>query len=284
MNLSIHTLLTVLFLFCVSCTEKQEITIKKTPTKTAESGDQSKVSVGIVSTQAENSPLAERHNYLLTHIYDQVHPQLKPVLFLTGPNLTSMSGYGTAVLDADGKPAFLVTANHLFRNDSGLGSKIYRFSYLRSNGRHVPGGYVGKVEYNYLSNSNTPEGIEDVALCHISNQPTEIKLESDGIISADKPITSSFSIGPIDHREARSLITGNRYDIVGQMVTDAGAPYFVMLYDSMNGESGSGFLGNDNVLYIVAGSGTVTPELIKKIPATSGHKTVTVLAAVNVHF
>ena len=61
-------------------------------------------------------------------------------------------------------------------------------------------------------------------------------------------------------------------------------PFFVMLYESLNGESGSGFWGSDNRLYILSGNVAVTPEMRKMIEIPDKFRYVTVVSGVNIHW
>ncbi len=222
----------------------------------------------------------ERYDYLLEHVAQtNVHPLLRAVHFTIGKYFDAC---GTMVLNADGTPYFIVTANHLF-SETQPGSDYYDYHVLGPNG-YGEQGHISRVVLDSIRSSNVPEGIQDVAFCYIG-EPAPISRTSKVLVSASSPFSQSFQVGKLAEQvDAVSITTGEHCKIIGQIVNNQNVPYFIMLYKSVNGESGSGFWGSDKRLYIISGGVVVSPETRKELLIPSTYDYVTVLSAVNVHW
>lgn len=223
--------------------------------------------------------LQGRYDYLLNHVSPtNVHPYLRPVHFSIGRNFAAC---GTLVLNTNLEPYKIVTAAHLF-SVTQPGSNYYDYHVLSSTG-YVAHGHISRVVLDSIRFSDKPEGIHDVAFCYVGD-PGLILRTSQVLVSAESPFATSFRYGKINPVHATSITTGEKFRIVGQIVNDQNVPFFVMLYESLNGESGSGFLGSDGHLYILSGNVAVTPEMRKALEIPDTFKYVTVLSAVNINW
>ena len=227
-------------------------------------------------TQAE---LEERYHDILTHVTpNHVHPRLRPIHFNIG---TKFAASGTLVLNTDGTPWQIVTANHLF-SETQPGSDYYDYNVLSPRG-YIEKGHVSGVTLDSLRHGDTPEGIEDVALCQIG-EPALISRTSKVRVSAAVPITGAWTPSKISPVRVTSVTTGEKFDVVGQVLNDKRVPCFIMLYESRNGESGSGFWGDDGNLYILSGSGRLNDENRKTLGVPDSYRYITWLSRVSINF
>lgn len=221
--------------------------------------------------------LKARYDYLLDHVTTtNVHPLLRPVHFSVGNKFASC---GTMVLKSDGNPYQIVTANHLF-SETQPGTNYYDYHVLSRTG-YISHGHISRVILDSMRSSNM--GIQDVALCYMGD-PVPIVRTSKVRVSAESPIEGMFRAGKIDKVIATSLTTGEKYDIIGQIVSEDSILFFVMLYRNLNGESGSGFWGNDNILYIVSGSTPVTKRLRRDLDIPMNYEFITMMSAAKINW
>lgn len=218
--------------------------------------------------------LRARYDYVLDHVSKtNVHPFLRAIHFGIGNHFACS---GTLMLKRDGAPDKIITAAHLF-SETQPGSDYYDYRLVSPTG-YVAGGHVSRVILDSICSKDSG-GIHDIAICELGDR-TLISRTSKVRVSADKPFDLRFAAGKIAPRTATSIATGEQHDITGQIVTDDGVPFFIMLYESLNGESGSGFWGSDGKLYIVSGDVDVTDSLRKDLGVPDQYKVVTAMAGV----
>jgi hypothetical protein len=224
-----------------------------------------------------HSELQNRYDYLLTHVViNNVHPLLRPVHFSIGDKFAAA---GTLVLKPDLTPYEIITAAHLF-SETQPGSDYYDYHVLGHNG-FTQNGHLSRVVLDSIRSSDTPEGIQDIAVCYIG-EPGLISRTSKVMVSAEVPFKSDYTILRIDPIEVTSITTGEKYVIPGLLVNTAKVPLSVMLYENVNGESGSGFWGNDGRLYVLSGSIMVNEKLRKELKIPENFRYVTVCSGVNI--
>lgn len=227
----------------------------------------------IVHSQEE---LQARYNYLITHVAKtNVHPFLRPIHFAIGK---SFAASGTLLLGKDGGSQQIITANHLF-SITQPGSDYYDFCVVTANG-YTNRNHISDVLMDSMRQSDDAGGIEDIAFAHIG-EPGLINRTSRVPVSASVSFTSSVRISKIPTRHVTSLVTGEQFDIVGQAVNERDVVTWIMLYESVNGESGSGYWGDDK-LYVLSGTTTVTERMRKDLDIPSKYGYVSVLSAVSI--
>jgi secreted trypsin-like serine protease len=223
--------------------------------------------------------LNERYQYLLTHVTKTIiHPYLRPVHFSIGKYFAAC---GTLVLSRDSKPQYIITAAHLF-SETQPGSDYYDYHVLSSNG-YTENGHISKVVVDSIRRSNNIDGIEDVAVCYFG-LPELITRNSKVRISASTSFQGIYKEGKMDDLFVTSITTGEKYKVAGQLVNDQDKALFATLYESTNGESGSGFWGSDNNFYILSGSVDVTDGIRKDLDIPPEYKRMSILTRVGIHF
>ncbi len=231
-----------------------------------------------METHHSDMELRARYNYLLDHVSrTNVHPFLRAIHFGIGDKFACS---GTLMLKRDGTPDKIITAAHLF-SETQPGSDYYDYRLVSPTG-YVAGGHVSRVILDSVRSKDSG-GIHDVAICELGDRAL-ISRTSKVRVSAEKTFDLKFAAGKIQPRTATSITTGEQYAVTGQIVTDDGVPFFIMLYESLNGESGSGFWGSDGKLYIVSGDLDVTDGLRKDLGIPSQYKTVTAMAGVAINW
>ena len=222
--------------------------------------------------------LTERHTYLLSHMTKRnIHPNLRAVHFSIGERFVAC---GTLVLGRDMKPYCIVTANHIFSDDLP-GSDYYDYHILDGNdpSGFSAHGFISKVVLDSVRNTYNPKIIDDIAFCYVGNRSlimrsSKVRISIDGAYQtakAPKKITVT------------SLTTGEKYQIVGEVVGEKNS-YFVLEYDSTLGESGSGFLGDDGILYILSAGGFNSESFRQALDIPQRYKVVTLLSAVKINW
>jgi hypothetical protein len=222
--------------------------------------------------------LKERHTYLYTHATSTpVHPRLRAIRFSEG---NVLGACGTALLNGDGSISSIITANHIF-SKTCPGEGYYDYHVFGANG-YTSSGHISRVILDSMRHSSIPEGIQDIAICY-PGAPEKISRISEVCVSAEIPITQNWKVGafptPIT---VTSTITGERFDVVGQAVNDQNVLLFIMLYESMSGESGSGFLGSDDVLYVLSGTFVPSDSMRAACKIPSRYKYASLMSAVKI--
>jgi hypothetical protein len=231
------------------------------------------------SIEHSKEELQNRYNYLLSHVAQtNVHDFLRPIHFSVGKDFAAC---GTLILKTNLDPDKIITAAHLFSRTQA-GTDYYDYHILSSTG-YVTHGHISNAVLDSIRSSDKDEGIHDVAFCYIGD-PGLISRTSKVIVSAESPTAALFSFGKIDPVQVTSITTGEKFKIVGQIVNGQNVPFFVMLYEGLNGESGSGFWGSDYRLYILSGNINLTPEIRKAVDIPEKFKYVTVLSAVKINW
>ena len=204
--------------------------------------------------------LENRVNYLASHVpKSPVHPSLRPVRFLIGDLL---NGCGTLILNKKMEPWCIITANHLF-SETQPGVDFYTYKLLTSEG-YKDGGSISSVTLDSVRNNSDAKGIEDIAICYIG-VPAPIARTSKVRISADVSLHGEFFVSKIRPITVTSITTGERFKLIGELVNDEKLVLFAMLYQSINGESGSGFWGDDGRLYVLSGNISLTAAARKSL-------------------
>ncbi len=226
----------------------------------------------IVHTKEE---LQARHDSLLAHAAPtNVHPYLRPIRFRIGE---SAGALGTLILNKDGSPFQIVTANHLF-SETQPGSEYYDYAIITPKG-YGEFGHISHVVLDSMRKSSSSDGIEDIAFAHIGT-PAPISRTSKVRVSANVAFKSRIRAGKISPVKVKYLVTGQQFEIIGQLVNDEGVATWVMLYESINGESGGGFWSDEGKLYILSGTAVATPQLRKDLGIPRTFRYITVLSAV----
>lgn len=232
----------------------------------------------VVPEEENDVTLASRHAYITSHITKtNVHPNLRPVLFLRGD---TMSGYGTLVLNksANTNYNYIVTASHLF-SETEPGSDYYDFVELKSTGP-TQRNHISSVAVDIMKAGDNQEIIQDVAQCHIG-EPKLIQRTSKVRISGVRSFDDKGAVGKTDQKTLTSLATGEKYSLIGQVNAIHGS-YWLMLYESMHGESGSGFWGDDSNLYILSGSMPILPDWYEKLGIPHKFKRISLMTGVKI--
>lgn len=222
--------------------------------------------------------LRDRYDYMYTHVAaENVHPYLRPVHFKIGKNFGAC---GTLVLGKDNLPKYIVTANHLF-SETQPGSDYYDYYVLTPKG-YTDLGHVSDVVLDSLRQPGLNGGIDDVAVCHLGN-PGLIARTSKVKVSGDRGFTQEYRVGKLTEKKTvTSVSSGETYPVIGQAVSPENVPFWIIPYHSMNGESGSGFWGSDDVLYVLSATTTVSDQSRKDLDIPPTLKRMTLLSAAKI--
>ncbi|MEI8327557.1 MAG: hypothetical protein WCG02_00280 [Candidatus Taylorbacteria bacterium] len=229
--------------------------------------------------------LQERYDYNLGHRSPtNIHPRLRAVYFSKGKYAAAC---GTMVIGKDGQPSFIVTASHLFSNTEP-GSDLYDYHVLGPSG-FTSQGHLSSVVLDSLRTSPTVEGIQDVALCYMGDASL-ISRTSAVLVSAASPSRQEFSLSPVTPFKVTSITTGESFEIIGEMVNTVTNAFYLMLYENMNGESGSGFLkqekdmASNNVvkLYILSGDIEISAQTRRDLKVPAQYKRLTPMSAIEI--
>ena len=222
--------------------------------------------------------LQKRIDYLITHVTPtNIHPFLRPIRFKVGNRPGAL---GTLLLNRDGTTNLIITANHLF-SETQPGSDYYEFAEMTPDGYGKFGG-ISHVIIDSMRTSAESHAIEDIAFAHIGD-PSLITRTSKVHVSAQVGFQGNFGISKITPPiRVRYLVTGQELEIVGQLVNDKRVAMWVLLYESMNGESGGGMWSEEGKLYILSGTVVVTPKLRKDLEIPDKFRYITILSAVKI--
>jgi hypothetical protein len=220
----------------------------------------------------------KRYDYLMSHVVkENVHPLLRPIRLSVGE---LASACGTLVLRSDMKPGYIVTANHIFP-ETQPGSDYYDYHVYGPKG-FTDHGHISSVVLDSFRGDDTPEGINDVAICNIGD-PSLISRVSKVRVSAENPIQGEFHVLKMDHVAVVSITTGEKFYLVAEAVNVHKANFFVMLYESVNGESGSGFWDEGGGrLYILSGNIVVDSSLRETLSIPIGFKHVAMMSGTKI--
>lgn len=233
----------------------------------------------LVSCKTNTQPaVSDRHSHILSHVTEtSVHKYLRPGVFLKGDDL---AGYGTAVLGINASTNYILTASHLF-SETQPGSDYYDFVELKGRGpaqrNHISHVAVDIIRANYNTNI-----IEDVALCHIG-EPKLIERTSRVHLSPERPCTDMGVVEKTTQTSLTSLTTGETYTIIGRL-TAVKSYYRLMLYEPVPGESGSGFWGDDSILYILSGNIPILPHWYERLGIPPEYKTLCLVTGVKIEW
>ena len=223
--------------------------------------------------------LEARYDYILHHVVQtNVHPLLRAVHFSIGKNFAAC---GTMILKKDGTEAYIVTANHLF-SETQPGSDYYDYHVLGTNG-FTTNGHISRVVLDSFRSSSSVESIQDIATCY-PGEANLISRTSKVIVSAENPTGHTFTVNKTPPFEVISLTTGEHLQIVGEIVNTEGNVFFAMLYESVNGESGSGFWDGGNRLLILSGNITISPQTRRELGIPDKFTYITTCSSVSIQF
>lgn len=221
-----------------------------TPVTTDVKKEESKVTLSPKTERAEESlnftapsqdDKMRRYEYLMTYRIPYVKPGFSPVFIFRDPKVTedqlvgSWNGSGVAMMDGD-TPKWVISAQHCFTHDG-----IYYITIITPDLRKS----IWGIEQVY------PQGTNDVVLAKVGLAKRLDALPAlPGVseLSKDKPAQIS---PPNGETGARSLITGERFAIIGYSKAGGENPYYILDYSCTRAESGSGFLMDDGSLLIV---------------------------------
>ena len=225
-----------------------------------------------------------RYDYNLEHAsVTNVHPFLRSVYFSKGKLAAAC---GTMVLDKSGLPSFIITANHLF-SETDPGTDFYDYHVLEPRRGFAYQGHLSRVVLDSMRTSLYSEGIQDIAFCYVGDA-NPISRTSKVQVSAVSPSPHYFSVNPVTPFSVTSVTTGEAFDIVGEMINSATNAFYVMLYESINGESGSGFWKNDEggnkkgKLYVLSGDVSVSTQTRRELKIPTKYKRFSSLSAVEI--
>lgn len=248
-----------LALFCLSCASQRD-----------------SVKSGLI--HYSRAEVKDRQQYLLGHVSTtNIHPSLRPVHLKIGNRLCAS---GTMVLDTDQSPSQIVTANHIF-SETISGSDFYDYAVITPSG-YSQKGHLSKVVVDSIRSSSSNEGISDIAI-GFPGKPQRISRTSKVRIAATIPMKMMYKIRRIEPLQITSLITGQRFSIIGELENTAGMKLHVVAHKNVAGESGSGFWGDDQKLYVLAGSVPVTPFL-NEVMGPLEHKALSVMSAMTLPY
>jgi hypothetical protein len=229
--------------------------------------------------------LQARYDYNLNHKSStNVHQLLRPVYFSKGKYAAAC---GTMVLGKDEKPSFIVTASHLF-SETDPGSDFYDYHVLGPSG-FTSQGHLSRVVLDSLRTSSSPKGIQDIAICYIGDAG-QISRTSKVIISASSPSQHDFSLNSVTPFRVTSVTTGEQFEIVGEAVNSVTNAFYVMLYESVNGESGSGFWKDESEqfpngggkLYVLSGDIAISQQTRRDLHIPAQYKRLTLMSAIQI--
>ena len=223
------------------------------------------------------SQLEERYKYIRDHaVSENIHPQLRPIHFSMGDKFAAS---GTLVLDKNGRPAFVVTANHLF-SLTQPGSSIYKCNILNSAG-YESAGYLSSVVLDSMRSSQG--GIQDIAIGYIG-KPQPIARTSKVTVSAEMPFSGEFIVRKVKSKEVISVATGQKLLIIGEAIGKQDGTFFQLaLYECMNGESGGGYWSpTENRLYVLSASSLISDGVRKTLEVPDDVKYVTLMSGTSV--
>ncbi len=181
-----------------------------------------------------------KFNYLLSHrLQSPLNSLLYPVFIFRDPVVTALKLNGTwrasgTALVKDGKPLWIISAAHCFTEDGTYYVTVVTPELTQS----VWG--IEKV--------NPPIGSNDIVMARVG-VPTKIK----GIKSTLQSLyfDRRAEIRSIAVKEsAQSLITGEKYHIIGSVTFPGEQPLYLLNYSCTRAESGSGFLHGDEILVL----------------------------------
>ena len=147
---------------------------------------------------------------------------------------------------------------------------------------------VSRVVLDSRRTSSSVEGIADIAVCYLG-EPGLINRTSKVIVSAESPTGHDFVLGKIDPIRVTSVATGEQFDIIGEALNSVTNAFYIMLYESVNGESGSGFWARDGELfagggrlYVLSGNINISAQTRKDLDIPPRYKHLTTLSVVKI--
>jgi len=161
----------------------------------------------------------------------------------------SVVGHGTLILNQAGLPSRIVTAGHVLIR--GSFNVSYGYSVLTPCGYGDDGSASGFRSFS-LRESSPSHVVTDLALSALDGFPVNAK----ALVSPDwVRVTESMPYGSIRFKEpfaVRSVVTGKSCQVIGIMKRPREPAYYVLLYTSSPGESGTGFFNEDTgMIYVL---------------------------------
>jgi hypothetical protein len=161
----------------------------------------------------------------------------------------SVVGHGTLILNQAGLPSRIVTAGHVLIQGSLDAS--YGYSVLTTRGYGDVGRASGFRRFS-LREASQSHVVADLAFTELDEFPVNAKtLVSPEWVNG----TESMPYGSIKFRESfavRSVVTGKSCQVIGIMKRPREPVYYVLLYRSSPGESGTGFFDEDTgMIYVL---------------------------------
>ncbi len=176
----------------------------------------------------------------------------------------ALLGSGSLFVGTEGEQ--IITSEHLFRKE--LGDKICAFRTLRPLEMQVTRG-ITKVLHRGVELK--PGERPDVVILK-TGEVRLIPFYSDRTLDVPKENVRITKLNEI--KKVTSLISGKQARVIAiaQSTYDAGAQYVLLEYSSISGESGTGFIDENDGLYVLKGIPGFSPEdeaFVKKTLHTS---------------
>jgi len=185
------------------------------------------------------------------------------------------AGSGTLILGPDQKThSVVITAGHVFSKSKSARHIGYRMLQPPEEKDYpitsASGGVLG-------GNGNDI----DVAVC-IPGTSRKIEGFSDCVAGSWGALGRQFVANKKVYPGAISLLTGEIIKVIGSIHQTDGEDYFVLLYHSYPGESGTGFLKGEDELYVLAAGIDVDEELRNTFDIPTKFWRVTVASAIKI--
>lgn len=156
---------------------------------------------------------------------------------------------GSGTLYEGKKGSQIVTAEHLFRKE--LGAKIFAFRKLRPLEEIVSHGIQEVLDFGTALGG--PGQTPDVVILRVGRAASVNGFSSQTLM----PTTLRMSVTRFNspHRFIRSLVSGERVPIIGvaRILEGGDVPYYIGDHRSIPGESGTGFIDQEEGLYVLKG-------------------------------
>ncbi|GEM_PF-5252505 len=178
----------------------------------------------------------------------EIKSRFTPVeIYRLGKNEAFFAGSGSLFVGSEGEQ--IITSEHLFRKE--LGNPEFAFRKIRPLEPEITHG-IHAILHKGIELGVRPSDSPDVVIiktgdtrpivCY-SDRTLFVRQDQADITKADKLVT------------VRSLVSGESVRIVGTLksVHDSGTEYVILDYSSFSGESGTGFVDENDQLYVLKG-------------------------------
>jgi hypothetical protein len=212
----------------------------------------STVIVFLRSHDSAREPNPEK--YIISRVSaEKVSPRFTPVLiyvFMSGEKQGYVAGSGSLFEDMNGLQ--IITAAHIFHGR--WGNAFYAIRRLRPLESDQLSYGVESLNEGAMNITDFRTKFNDVVICKVSLNLKPIP----GFYSQERETEEkriSFTMHELSGCPTlRSLVTGEKVMVVGNsQVLRSGLAYYLIMYSSISGESGTGFLDDSGKLYVLKG-------------------------------